>query len=119
MGPCHSGKAVLNPAYGPVFFLAAGGLMPTLKKDPLRPLSSEERLHMERLSRALGLPAALVTRAKVVLAVADGHSYSEAARLACTMAGASPANTSVPSPSARRWRSLSASTSTLSRPTSC
>src|SRR5450759_1762784 len=72
MGPCHSGKAVLNPACGPVFFLAAGGLMPALKKDPLRPLSSEERLHMERLSRALGLPAALVTRAKVVASAVRG-----------------------------------------------
>jgi len=52
------------------------------QKDPLRPLRPEERLHLERLSRALGLPAALVARAKVVLAVADGHSYVEAARLA-------------------------------------
>ncbi len=40
--------------------------MSRLKKDPLRPFRPEERLHLERLSRALGLPAALVARAKVL-----------------------------------------------------
>src|SRR5438445_8872798 len=53
--------------------------MTRLQKDPLRPLRPEERSHLERVSRALGLPAALVARAKVLLAVADGHSYIEAA----------------------------------------
>ena len=33
--------------------------MAALKKDPLRALRPEERSHLERLSRALGLPAAL------------------------------------------------------------
>ena len=56
--------------------------MAALKKDPLRPLRPEERSHLERLSRALGLPAALVARAKVLLAVANGSSYTAAARLA-------------------------------------
>src|SRR5712691_11313333 len=56
--------------------------MAALKKDPLRPLRPEERSHLERLSRALGLPAALVARAKVLLAVANGYSYSAAAQLA-------------------------------------
>jgi hypothetical protein len=56
--------------------------MAALKKDPLRPLSPEERSHLERLSRALGLPAALVARAKVLLAVANGYSYTAAAQLA-------------------------------------
>ena len=56
--------------------------MSRVQKDPLRPLCPVERLHLERLNRALGLPAALVARAKVLLAVANGHSYSEAARLA-------------------------------------
>jgi hypothetical protein len=37
------------------FLPAAGGPMPALKKDPLRPLRPEERSHLERLSRALGL----------------------------------------------------------------
>jgi hypothetical protein len=56
--------------------------MTRMQKDPLQPLRPEERLHLERLSRALGLPAALVARAKVLLAVANGHSYIEAAHLA-------------------------------------
>src|SRR5216683_672680 len=56
--------------------------MAALKKDPLRPLRPEERSHVERLRRALGLPAALVARAKVLLAVANGYSYSAAAHLA-------------------------------------
>jgi len=56
--------------------------MSRLKKDPLRPFRPEERVHLERLSRALGLPAALVARAKVLLAVANGYSYSAAAQLA-------------------------------------
>src|SRR6266496_759283 len=81
MGPCHSGKAVLNPAYEPVFPAPEVG-MSALKKDPLRPLRPEERSHLERLSRALGLPAALVARAKVLLAVANGYSYTAAAQLA-------------------------------------
>src|SRR6266852_745996 len=63
-------------------FSRPGGGMSRLKKDPLRRLRPEERLHLERLSRAFGLPAALVARAKVLLAVANGHSYVEAAHLA-------------------------------------
>jgi transposase len=56
--------------------------MSRVQKDPLRPLGPEERLRLERLSRAFGLPAALVARAKILLAVANGHSYIEAAHLA-------------------------------------
>ena len=56
--------------------------MSRIQKDPLRPLRPEERSHLERVSRAFGLPAALVARAKVLLAVADGHSYIEAAHRA-------------------------------------
>jgi transposase len=56
--------------------------MSRLKKNPLRPLQPEERAHLERVSRALGLPAALVARAKVLLAVANGASYTSAAHLA-------------------------------------
>jgi len=51
------------------------------KKDPLRPLTEDERRTLERLSRAQSAPAAQVTRAKVLLAVADGMSYIDAARL--------------------------------------
>ena len=53
-----------------------------MQKEPLRRLRPEERSHLERVSRAFGLPAALVARAKVLLAVADGHTYIEAAHLA-------------------------------------
>jgi transposase len=51
------------------------------KVDPLRPLSTEERLELERLSRAQAEPAALVARAKALLAVANGHTYTKAALL--------------------------------------
>ncbi len=50
------------------------------KKDPLRTLTSEERTYLERLSHAQSAPAVQVTRAKLLLAVADGLSYIEAAR---------------------------------------
>jgi len=56
--------------------------MSRVQKEPLRRLRPEERSHLERVSRAFGLPAALVARAKVLLAVADGHAYIEAAHLA-------------------------------------
>src|SRR5216684_7296341 len=56
--------------------------MSRIQKDPLRLLRPEERSHLERVSRAYGLPAALVARAKALLAVASGHSYTEAAHLA-------------------------------------
>src|SRR5260370_2361651 len=56
--------------------------MSRVRKDPLRPLRLGERSHLERVSRAFGLPAALVARAKALLAVANGHSYVDAARLA-------------------------------------
>src|SRR5260370_40545064 len=52
------------------------------QKDPLRPLSAEERMVLEQLSRALTMPADQVIHAKEVLAVADGHSKTLAARLA-------------------------------------
>src|SRR5713226_45984 len=56
--------------------------MSRIQKEPLRVLRPEERSHLERVSRALGLPAALVARAKVLLAVANGFSYTAAAELA-------------------------------------
>src|SRR5713101_3460272 len=56
--------------------------MSRVQKDPLRPLRPEERAHLERVSRAFGLPAALVARAKALLAVANGCSYIDAAHLA-------------------------------------
>jgi len=52
------------------------------KRDKLRPLSEEERKWLERMSRSQSEPSSHVMRAKQLLAVADGHSYTEAARLA-------------------------------------
>ena len=50
------------------------------QKDPLRSMSSEERAVLSRLSRSRGAPAAQVARAAALLAVADGQSYTAAAR---------------------------------------
>ena len=49
------------------------------KKDPLRPLSDEERDRLAQLSRSQAAPAAEVSRAKVLLLVADGSDYQQAA----------------------------------------
>ncbi len=49
------------------------------KKDPLRKLSEEEREWLERISRSQSEPASRVIRAKEILAVADGCSYTQAA----------------------------------------
>ena len=57
------------------------------QKDPLRPLSVEERDQLEHLSRSLTMPADQVIHAKEVLAVADGHPFTEAARLAGRTSG--------------------------------
>ena len=50
------------------------------QKDPLRPLTPEERAALERLSRARSEPASHVARATIGLAVAAGRSYTAAAR---------------------------------------
>ena len=50
------------------------------KTDPLRALTDEERAALERLSRSGRAPAAQVARARVLLAVAAGCSYTAAAR---------------------------------------
>jgi transposase len=50
--------------------------------DPLRPLSEEERHWLERVSRSRAEPEAHVARAKALLAVAGGRTYTEAAALA-------------------------------------
>jgi transposase len=57
------------------------------QKDPLRTLTQEERRHLEHLSRASSAPAAYVARAKSVLAVAAGHSYTAAVHLAGRRSG--------------------------------
>jgi transposase len=52
------------------------------QKDPLRPLTDEEQTVLTRISRAQSEPASHVARAKALLAVASGHSYTTAARTA-------------------------------------
>ena len=49
------------------------------QKDPLRPLSEAERTWLSRLSRSQSAPAAQVARARALLAVAEGQSYTRAA----------------------------------------
>lgn len=57
------------------------------QKDPLRPLSDEEREVLERLSRAQSEPASHVARARALLTVADGQGYTAAARAAGRRSG--------------------------------
>lgn len=52
------------------------------RKDPLRPLTDDERAWLERISRASSEPASHVARAKALLAVADGQTYQAAAAAA-------------------------------------
>ena len=49
------------------------------QKDPLRPLTAEERQELTRLSRSLSAPAAHVERARALLAIAEGASDTAAA----------------------------------------
>jgi transposase len=49
------------------------------RKDPLRPLTPDERIALTRLSRSPSAPAAQVARARALLAIADGASYTAAA----------------------------------------
>jgi transposase len=49
------------------------------QNDPLRPLTTEERAWLERVSRAGSERADRVARAKALLAVASGASYTAAA----------------------------------------
>ena len=61
--------------------------MPHRPKDPLRPLTADERLALQRLARSHSEPAAQVARAKALLAVADGQRFTEAARVAGRRSG--------------------------------
>jgi transposase len=49
------------------------------RNDPLRPLTADERKELTRLSRSCRAPAAQVERARALLAIADGASYTAAA----------------------------------------
>lgn len=50
------------------------------QKDPLRALTEDERQLLEQISRARSEPACHVERAKLLLAVAAGQSYTAAAQ---------------------------------------
>jgi transposase len=50
------------------------------RKDPLRALTDNERASLEQLGRTTSAPASVVVRARALVAVADGCSYTEAAR---------------------------------------
>ena len=61
--------------------------MTTRKKDPLRTLTKEEENWLERISRSYSEPASHVVRAKEILTVAGGGSYTEAAKKAGRKSG--------------------------------
>jgi transposase len=65
----------------------AGSDMTRRRKDPLRPLTDHERRELTLLSRSRTAPAAEVTRAQLLLAVADGADYQAAARAAGRRSG--------------------------------
>lgn len=62
-------------------------MMSRRAKDPLRPLHNTERQQLETLSRSQAAPATQVARAKALLAVADGSTYTAAARHAGRVSG--------------------------------
>ena len=55
--------------------------MTRTKKDLLRAMTSSERRALEQLARSQSAPALSVARARALLAVSDGSSYTHAARL--------------------------------------
>src|SRR5262245_16920821 len=57
------------------------------RKDPLRSLTDDERQELIRLSRSRAAPAVRVARACMLLAVADGSDYRQAARAAGRTSG--------------------------------
>ena len=57
------------------------------KKDPLRPLTDAEVAALTQLSRSQAAPAAQVARATMLLAVARGDDYQQAARAAGRRSG--------------------------------
>jgi transposase len=61
--------------------------MPQRQKDPLRLLTQAERTQLEQLSRCQAAPASHVARAKALLTVAEGNSYTVAARAAGRKSG--------------------------------
>lgn len=65
------------------------------QKEPLRTLTSEERQELERISRATSESATRVARAKALLAVAQGLSYTTAAQACGKRSGDAMGATSI------------------------
>jgi hypothetical protein len=61
--------------------------MPRKQKEPLRPLTEEERTQLQQIARAQSWPAAQVARAKALLAVAEGRTFTQAAQAAGRRSG--------------------------------
>ncbi len=57
------------------------------QKDPIRPLTDDEGAALAQLSRSQAAPAAQVARAAMLLAVARGDDYQQAARAAGRRSG--------------------------------
>jgi transposase len=57
------------------------------RKDPLRPLTDDERRHLTRLRRSPAAPAVHVARAVMLLAVTGGADYQAAAQAAGRKSG--------------------------------
>jgi transposase len=57
------------------------------KKDPLRPLTDAERDELAQIGRSQAAPAVEVARARILLAVARGDDYQQAARAAGRRSG--------------------------------
>lgn len=62
-------------------------VIPRRKKDPLRTLTQAEHQALTQLSRSQVAPAAQVARASMLLAVAAGSDYQQAARAAGRRSG--------------------------------
>src|SRR5438067_6954349 len=62
-------------------------IMSRRQKDPLRELSADERRQLTRLARSHTAPAVEVIRAQILLAVAAGDDYQQAARAAGRRSG--------------------------------
>jgi hypothetical protein len=67
-------------------------MMSRRQKDPLRPLTANERTRLAQVRRAGSERADRVARATALLAVADGASYTRAATMAGRRAGDSVAH---------------------------
>jgi transposase len=62
-------------------------MMSRKQKHPVRALTKDEQKWLKRIARSIREPATHVARAKQLLAVANGHSYTEAAMISGRRSG--------------------------------